>query len=42
MQQDHTDYTRVAQHALVLHSSGHAQSNPTVSVQSGDLTIQKG
>ena len=43
MQQNHTDCTRVAQHALVLGSSGHVQSNPIVSAQSaqsGDLAIQ--
>ena len=40
MQQDSTDCTRVAQHALVLGSSGHVQSDPTVPAQSGDSTIQ--
>ena len=43
MQQDHTDCTRMAQHALVLGSCGHVQSDPTVSAQSaqsGDSTIQ--
>ena len=43
MQQDHTDCTGVAQHALVLGPSGHVQSDPTVpaqSAQSGDSTIQ--
>ena len=40
MQQDHTDSTRVAQHALVLGPSGHVQSDPTVLAQSGDSTIQ--
>ena len=39
MQPDHTDWTRVAQHALVLGPSGHVEPNPTVpaqSAQSGD------
>ena len=36
MQQDHTDCTKVAQHALVLGPSGHDQSDPTVPAQSGD------
>ena len=43
MQQNHTDYTRMAQHALVLGSSGNVQSDPTVSAQSvqpGVSTIQ--
>ena len=31
MQQNHTDCTGVAQHALVLGSSGNVQSDPTVS-----------
>ena len=31
MQQSHSECTGVAQHALVLGSSGHVQSNPTVS-----------
>ena len=33
MQQNHTDCTGVAQHALVLGSSGNVQSDPTVSAQ---------
>ena len=33
MQQDNTDCSRVAQHALVLGSSGNVQSGPTVSAQ---------
>ena len=33
MQQNHSDCTRVAQHALVLGSSGNVQPDPTVSVQ---------
>ena len=43
MQQNHTDCTRVAQHALVLGPSGHVQSDPSVpaqSAQSGDPTFQ--
>ena len=43
MQQNHTDCTGVAQHALVLGSSGNVQSDPTVSsqpAQSGFSTIQ--
>ena len=43
MQQDHSDCTRVAQHALVLRSSGNVQSDPLVSAhpaQSGVSTIQ--
>ena len=43
MQQDHTDCTNVAQHALVLGPSGHVQSDPTVPAQStqpGYSTIQ--
>ena len=33
LQQDNTDCPRVAQHALVLGSSGNVQSDPTVSAQ---------
>ena len=40
LQQDHSDCTSVAQHALVLGSSGHVQSDPTVPAQSGDSAIQ--
>ena len=43
LQQNHTDCTGVAQHALVLGPSGHVQSDPTVPTQpaqSGDSTIQ--
>ena len=43
MQQNHIDCTGVAQHALVLGSSGHVQSDPTVSaqsVQSGNSAVQ--
>ena len=43
MQQNYTDCTGVAQHALILGPSGHVQSDPTVSAQSaqsGDSVIQ--
>ena len=43
MQHDHSDCTRVAQHALVLGSCGNVQSDPLVSAQpaqSGVSTIQ--
>ena len=43
MQQNHSDCSRVAQHALVLGSSGNVQSDPSVSAQpaqSGISTIQ--
>ena len=40
MQQNYSDCTRVAQHALVLGSSGSVQSDPTISAQSGISTIQ--
>ena len=43
MQQNHTDCSGVAQHALVLGPSGHVQSDSTVSAQcdqSGNSTIQ--
>ena len=43
LQQDHFDRPGVAQHALVLGSSGNVQSDPSVSaqpVQSGILTFQ--
>ena len=43
MQQDHPDCTRVAQHALVLGSSGNVQPDPSVSAhlaRSTHLTIQ--
>ena len=40
LQQDHFDHCRVAQHAQVLGSSGHVQSDPSVSAQSGISTIQ--
>ena len=34
MQENHSDCSGVAQHALVLGSSGHVQSNPTEPAQS--------
>ena len=40
MQQNNTDCTGVAQHALVLGLSGHAQSDPSVPAQSGDSAFQ--
>ena len=43
MQENHSDCSGVAQHALVLGSSGHVQSNPTGPAQSAqpvDTTIQ--
>ena len=43
MQQNHTDCSRVSQHALVLGPSGHVKSDPTVpaqSAQSDDSTFQ--
>ena len=40
LQQDHSDCTRVAQHALVLGSSGNVQSDPFESAQPGISTIQ--
>ena len=43
MQENHSDCTRVAQHALVLGPSGHVESNPVVPAQptqSVDSTIQ--
>ena len=40
LQQDYSDCPRVAQHALVLGSSGNVQSDPPVSAQSGVPTIQ--
>ena len=39
MQQNYSDCTRVAQHALVLGSSGNVQSDPTVSAQSALSSI---
>ena len=40
MQQNHTDCTGVAQHALVLRSSGYVQSDPTVSANLPNSAIQ--
>ena len=39
MQQDHSDCTRVAQHALVLGSGGNVQSDPSVSAQPAQIGI---
>ena len=39
MQQNHTDCTGVAQHALVLGSSGNVQSDPTVSAQPAKSSV---
>ena len=38
MQKDHSDRSRVAQHALVLGFSGHVHPNPTESAQFAQLT----
>ena len=40
MQQNYSDCTGLAQHALVLGPSGHVQSDPTVPTQSGNSAIQ--
>ena len=40
MQQNHSDCTGVAQHALVLGPSGNVQSDPTVSAQPPNLVSQ--
>ena len=40
MQDYHSDCSRVAQHALVLGSSGHIQPNPTESAKSANLLTQ--
>ena len=40
MQQNYTDCTRVAQHALVWGSGGYVQSDPSVSAQSDDPSFQ--
>ena len=43
MQENHSDCSRVAQHALVLGSGGHVQPNPTMpaqTCQSTSLTFQ--
>ena len=39
MQQNHTDCTGVAQHALFLGSSGNVQSDPTVSAQPAESSV---
>ena len=39
LQQNHSDCLRVAQHALVLGSSGDVQSNPTMSAQHTKLSV---
>ena len=39
MQQNHSDCTRMAQHALVLGPSGHVQSDPFVPAQSFDSAV---
>ena len=40
MQENHSDCSGVAQHALVLGSSEHVQPNPTESAQPAHTTIQ--
>ena len=40
MQENHSDCSRVAQHALVLRSSGHVQPNPTEPAQPVHSAIQ--
>ena len=40
MQENDSDCSRVAQHALVLGSSGHVQPNPTESAKSANLLTQ--
>ena len=40
MEENHSDCSRVAQHALVLGSSGHVQPNLTDSAQPVDTTLQ--
>ena len=40
MQGNHSDCSRVAQHALVLGSSGHVKPDPLMSVQPTHSTIQ--
>ena len=40
MQENHSDCSRVAQHALVLGSSGHVKPDPIVPAQSGNSAIQ--
>ena len=40
MQENHSDFSGVGQHALVLGSSGHAQKSPTEPAQSAHSAIQ--
>ena len=40
MQENHSDCSELAQHALVLGSSGHAQPNPTESAQPVNTALQ--
>ena len=40
MQENHSDCPRVAQHALVLGSSGHIQPNPPEPAQSVNTALQ--
>ena len=40
IQKNHSDCSGVAQHALVLGSSGHVKANPTKSAQPAHTTIQ--
>ena len=40
MQENHSDCSRVAQHALVMGPSDHVRSNPTVPAQSANPAIQ--
>ena len=40
MQENHSNCSRVAQHTLVLGSSGHVEPNSIVPAQAADSTIQ--
>ena len=40
MQENHSNCSRMAQHALVVGSSGHVQPNPTEPAQPAHTTIQ--
>ena len=40
MQENHSDCSRVAQYALVLGSSDHVQSDPTIPAQGAQSAIQ--
>ena len=40
MQENHSDFSGVAQHVLILGSSGHVQPNPTEPAQPAHTTIQ--